>query len=169
MKIVVCIKQVPDTTEVKIDPVTNTLKREGVPSIINPFDEYAIEEGVRIKERIGNDATVTVITMGPPQAESALREAISRGADEAILELHSRLECHEIPDLDTMFGGFFCLCGSYVQADFHVVILSFVFTHLTAVHMNRSLSVQQATVHSFALLCKDCTSFPLDRVPGITT
>ncbi len=83
MNIIVCIKQVPATTNVQIDEKTGTLKREGVESIINPFDEYAIEEGVRLKERVGTK--VTVITMGPPQAETALREALSRGADEAIL------------------------------------------------------------------------------------
>ncbi|MDP3012763.1 MAG: electron transfer flavoprotein subunit beta/FixA family protein [Candidatus Subteraquimicrobiales bacterium] len=83
MDIIVCIKQVPKTTEVKIDLETNTLVRQGVEGIINPFDTYAIEEGVRLKERFGGK--VTVITMGPPQAEQALREAISVGADEAIL------------------------------------------------------------------------------------
>ena len=83
MNIVVCIKQVPNTTDVKIDPVTNTLIRDGVESVINPFDAYAIEEGVRLKERFGGK--VTVITMGPPQAEYALKEAISLGCDEAIL------------------------------------------------------------------------------------
>ncbi len=83
MKIVVCIKQVPDTAEIKINPETNTLVREGVPSIINPYDLHALEAGVQIKEELGG--TVTVITMGPPQAESALREAISLGADEVIL------------------------------------------------------------------------------------
>ena len=83
MHIVVCIKQVPDTADVKIDPKTHTLIREGVASIINPFDVYAIEEGLRIKERAGG--TVTVITMGPPQADAALREAISMGADNAVL------------------------------------------------------------------------------------
>ncbi len=83
MHILVCIKQVPATTSVQIDPKTGTLKREGVESIINPFDEYAIEEGIRLKERVGGK--VTVITMGPPQAESALREALSRGCDDAIL------------------------------------------------------------------------------------
>lgn len=83
MNIIVCIKQVPDTTQVKIDPVTNTLIREGVQSIINPFDAYAIEEGVRLKEKFGGKTTV--ITMGPPQAQEALREAISLGCDEAIL------------------------------------------------------------------------------------
>jgi len=83
MDIVVCIKQVPDTTDVKIDPKTNTLMREGVAAIINPFDMYAIEEAIRVKEKKGGK--VTVLTMGPPQAENALREAIAMGADQAIL------------------------------------------------------------------------------------
>ncbi|KEI01598.1 electron transfer flavoprotein subunit beta/FixA family protein [Clostridium botulinum] len=83
MKIVVCLKQVPDTNQVKIDPVTGTLIREGVPSIINPEDKNALEEALRIKDE--NGATVTVISMGPPQAEAALREAMAMGADDAIL------------------------------------------------------------------------------------
>lgn len=83
MNIIVCIKQVPETTEVRINPETNTLIREGVKSIINPFDMYAIEEGVRLKEKFGGK--VTAITMGPPQAETALREAIAMGIDEGIL------------------------------------------------------------------------------------
>jgi electron transfer flavoprotein beta subunit len=83
MNIVVCIKQVPGTTEIKIDPQTNSLVREGVESIINPFDCYALEEAVRLRERCGGK--VTVISMGPPQAEEALRETISLGADETIL------------------------------------------------------------------------------------
>lgn len=83
MNIIVCIKQVPDTTQVRIDPATNTLIREGVQSIINPFDMYAIEEGVRLKEKF--NGKVTVVTMGPPQADAALREAISMGCDEGVL------------------------------------------------------------------------------------
>ncbi len=83
MNIIVCIKQVPNTTDVKINPATNTLIRDGVESVINPFDTYAIEEAVRLKERFGGK--VTVVTMGPPQAENALKEAISLGCDEAIL------------------------------------------------------------------------------------
>jgi electron transfer flavoprotein beta subunit len=83
MNIVVCLKQVPGTTEVKIDPETNTLMRGGIENIVNPFDTYALEEGIRLKERCGGK--VTAITMGPPQAEEILREAISTGADEAIL------------------------------------------------------------------------------------
>lgn len=83
MDIIVCIKQVPDTTTVRINPETNTLIREGVECIVNPFDMYAIEEGLRLRERCGGK--VTVITMGPPQAQAALREALSLGADEAIL------------------------------------------------------------------------------------
>ena len=83
MKIIVCIKQVPNTTEIKIDPITNTLKRDGVPSIINPDDKTAIEAALQLKEKCG--ATVTVITMGLPKAEDVLREALAMGADNAIL------------------------------------------------------------------------------------
>ncbi|WPC42563.1 electron transfer flavoprotein subunit beta/FixA family protein [Clostridium sp. JS66] len=84
MKIIVCMKQVPDTNEVKIDPVKGTLIREGVPSIINPDYKNALEEALRIKEKF-EDVNVTVLSMGPPQAENALREALAIGADEAIL------------------------------------------------------------------------------------
>ena len=83
MNIIVCIKQVPETTEVRINPETNTLIREGVKSIINPFDMYAIEEAIRLKEKF--QGKTTVVTMGPPQAEEALREAISLGIDDGIL------------------------------------------------------------------------------------
>jgi electron transfer flavoprotein beta subunit len=83
MKIVVCIKQVPDTNEVRIDPVTGTLIREGVPSIMNPDDKNALEEALRLKDEKG--AHVTVLTMGPPQAEAILREALAMGADNAVL------------------------------------------------------------------------------------
>jgi electron transfer flavoprotein beta subunit len=82
LHIVVCIKQTPATANVQIDPTTGTLKREGVANAINPFDEYAIEEAVRIKERVPG-SQVSVLTMGPPQAEEALREAIARGCDQA--------------------------------------------------------------------------------------
>lgn len=91
IRIVVCIKQVLGTTEIKIDPETNTLIREGIENIINPFDVYAVEEGVRVKERFDNDddfdeeVEVVAITMGPLQAEKVLREAISVGVDKAIL------------------------------------------------------------------------------------
>ena len=102
MKIIVCIKQVPNTTEIKIDPVTNTLKRDGVPSIINPDDKAAIEAALQLKEQCG--AYVTVITMGPPQAEKALREALAMGADEA----------HLITD--RVFGGSDTLATSTIIA-----------------------------------------------------
>jgi electron transfer flavoprotein beta subunit len=84
LQIIVCLKQVPDTTEVKINPETNTLMREGVQSVINPFDMYALEEGLRIKESLGQ-GEVTVLSMGPPQVEDSLREALSLGADRAVL------------------------------------------------------------------------------------
>ncbi|MGE5529744.1 MAG: electron transfer flavoprotein subunit beta/FixA family protein [Patescibacteria group bacterium] len=85
MKIVVCVKQVPGTTEVKINPETNTLVREGIPNEINPFDLYALEEALRLRERLADGTTVTALAMGPPQAEASLREAVAMGADEAVL------------------------------------------------------------------------------------
>jgi len=84
MKIIVCIKQVPDTTEVEIDPQTNTLIRTGIPVIINPDDKSGIEAALSLREQI-DGSTVTVVSMGPPQAEMALREALSMGCDEAVL------------------------------------------------------------------------------------
>ena len=83
MKILVCIKQVPDTTEIKIDPVTKTLVREGVPAIMNPDDKGGLEFALQLKDKFG--AEVTVVTMGIPAAEIILREAFAMGADRAIL------------------------------------------------------------------------------------
>jgi electron transfer flavoprotein beta subunit len=90
IKIIVCIKQVPGSTEIRINPETNTLVREGVETVINPFDTYAVEEGIRLKERLlevkpDEEVEVIAITMGPPQAESILRESISLGVDKAVL------------------------------------------------------------------------------------
>ena len=102
MDIVVCIKQVPDTTEVKIDPKTNTLVRQGVPSIVNPFDKNAIEAGLRLKEKYGG--RVTVVSMGPPQANDALKECLAMGADAAVLVS------------DRAFGGADTLATSYTLA-----------------------------------------------------
>lgn len=83
MKIIVCIKQVPDAKDVRLDPETNTLAREGVQSIMNPYDQHALEEAVRLKEQLGGE--VIVLSMGPPQAEEVLRQAISCGADRGVL------------------------------------------------------------------------------------
>lgn len=83
MNIIVCVKQVPDTTEVRLDPVTGTLIRDGVPSIINPDDKAGLEAALRLKDQYGGK--VTVVSMGPPQADAALREAMAMGADEAYL------------------------------------------------------------------------------------
>ena len=101
MNILVCIKQVPDTTEIKIDPVTNTLVRDGVPSIINPFDGYALEAAARIKDK-DPDTHIVVLSMGPKQAEAALREALAIAADKAYLVT------------DRMFGGSDTLATSYI-------------------------------------------------------
>ncbi len=83
MNIIVLVKQVPDTAEVKINRETNTLIRDGVPSIINPYDMYAIEEALRLREKHGGK--VTAVTMGPPQAAEALKEAVCLGVDDAVL------------------------------------------------------------------------------------
>ena len=83
MHIVVCIKQVPDSAQIRVHPVTNTIMRQGVPAIINPYDLFALEQALRLKDEYG--AKVTVLTMGPPQAEDALRKALAFGADQAVL------------------------------------------------------------------------------------
>lgn len=83
MLIVACIKQVPDTTQVKIDPVTNTLVREGIPFIVNPYDMHALEEALRLKEKYGCKAVA--ISMGPPNTELTLKKALALGVDRAIL------------------------------------------------------------------------------------
>ncbi len=103
MLVVTCVKQVPDTTQVKVDPVTGTLIREGVPFIINPFDTHALEESLRLKEKYG--FRVAVISMGPPNAEVTLRKALALGADEAILLS------------DRAFGGADTLATSLVLAE----------------------------------------------------
>lgn len=103
MNIVVCIKQVPDTTEIRIDPVKNTLIRTGVPSIMNPFDKNAVETAIQLKETYGGK--VTVISMGPPQAKAVLKEAIAMGADEAYLAT------------DRAFGGSDTYATSYILSE----------------------------------------------------
>ncbi len=102
MHSVVCIKQVPDSAQIRVHPVTNTIMRQGVPAIINPYDLFALEEALRLKDRFGGK--VTVITMGPPQAEVALRKALSFGADDAILVT------------DKSFAGADTLATSYALA-----------------------------------------------------
>ncbi|MBR7138252.1 MAG: electron transfer flavoprotein subunit beta/FixA family protein [Lentisphaeria bacterium] len=102
MKIAICIKQVPGTTAVEVDPVTGTLKRDGVESKLNPCDLYALETALRLKESCG--ASLTAVTMGPPQAQSILREAFMMGVDEAVLVS------------DRKFGGSDVLSTSYTLA-----------------------------------------------------
>ena len=103
MNICVCIKQVPDTNEIKVDPVTHTLVRKGVPSIVNPFDTYAQEVGVRLKEKLGGK--VVVISMGPEQAKEAIKTCLSVGADAGYL-ISSR-----------KFGGSDTLATSYILSE----------------------------------------------------
>ena len=103
MHVVVCVKMVPDTTQVKIDPVTNTLVRKDVPFITNPFDTHAVEEALRVKDKYG--ARVTAISMGPPTAEAVLRRAIALGFDGGVLLS------------DPTFGGADTLATSKVLAE----------------------------------------------------
>jgi len=104
MNILVCIKQVPDTTEIRIDPVTNTLIRAGVPSIVNPFDAYALEAAARIKDQ-NPETKIIVLSMGPEQAKVALRECLSIAADKAYLAS------------DRAFGGSDTLATSYILSE----------------------------------------------------
>jgi electron transfer flavoprotein beta subunit len=83
MRIVVCMKQVPDSAQIRVHPVTNTIMRQGVPAIINPYDLFALEQALALRDRIGGE--VTVLTMGPPMAEDSLRKALTFGADRAVL------------------------------------------------------------------------------------
>ena len=101
MNILVCIKQVPDTTEIKINPETNTLMREGVPSIVNTFDAYALEAAARIKDK-DPDTKIVVVSMGPEQAKAALKECLAIAADKAYLVS------------DRPFGGSDTLATSYI-------------------------------------------------------
>lgn len=99
MKIVVCVKQVPDTSEVRIDPVTNNLVREGVPGILNPYDANGLEEALRLRDRHGG--TVTAVSMGPPQASETLEQCLRMGADEAVL-----LSDRAVGGSDTLATGY---------------------------------------------------------------
>ena len=114
MKIVVCIKQVPDTTEIKLDPVTGTMIRDGVPSIMNPDDKGGLEMALALKDKYG--AQVTVITMGPPQADDILREAFAMGADRAI-----HLSDRKFAGADTLATSN-AIAGALRMLDFDLVI-----------------------------------------------
>lgn len=102
MHIVVCIKQVPDSAQIRVHPVTNTIMRQGVPAIVNPYDLFSLEEALRLKDQFGG--RVTVLCMGPPQAEEALRKCVSFGADDAVLVT------------DRAFAGADTLATSYALA-----------------------------------------------------
>lgn len=115
MNIIVCIKQVPATTEVRIDPQTNTLVREGVEGTINPFDTYALEEGLRLREKLGGK--VTAVSMGPPQAAESLREAVALGVDEAFL-----LSDRAFAGADTLATSYTLTCAIAKIEDFDLII-----------------------------------------------
>ncbi len=102
MHLVVCIKQVPDSAQIRVHPVTNTIMRQGVPTIINPYDLFSLETAMRLRDQIGGE--VTTLTMGPPSAEDALRKALTYGADRAVLLT------------DRFFAGSDTLATSYALA-----------------------------------------------------
>ncbi len=115
MNIVVCVKQVPDTAEVKINPETNTIIRQGLPNIVNPYDKHALEAAIQLKEKHGGK--ITVISMGPPQATEALKECIAMGADEAVL-LSDRI----FGGADALATSFTIAAGIRKIADFDLII-----------------------------------------------
>ncbi len=102
MHVVVCIKQVPDSAQIRVHPVTNTIMRQGVPTIINPYDLFSLETAMRLRDQVGGE--VTVLTMGPPSAEDALRKALTYGANRAVLLT------------DRFFAGSDTLATSYALA-----------------------------------------------------
>ena len=102
MHIVVCIKQVPDSAQIRVHPVTNTIMRQGVPTIINPYDLFSLEEAMRLRDKLGGE--VTVLSMGPPSASDSLRKALTYGADRAVLLT------------DRFFAGSDTLATSYALA-----------------------------------------------------
>lgn len=102
MHIIVCVKQVPDSAQIRVHPVTNTIMRQGVPAIINPYDLFAIEEALRLRDRLGGE--VTALTMGPPMAEDSLRKTLTLGVDRAVLLT------------DRQFAGSDTLATSYALA-----------------------------------------------------
>ena len=114
MNIIVCVKRVPDTTEIKIDPVKGTLIRDGVPSIMNPDDKGGLELALRLKEQTG--ATVTLVSMGPPQADKMLREGLAMGADRAIL-----LSDRRFAGADTLATSY-ALAGCIKTLDYDLII-----------------------------------------------
>ncbi|MFA5555446.1 MAG: electron transfer flavoprotein subunit beta/FixA family protein, partial [Phycisphaerae bacterium] len=114
MKIAVCIKQVPDTTEIKLDPVKGTLIREGVASIMNPDDKGGLEMALQLKEK--HNAHITVITMGPPQADDILREAYAMGADRAI-----HLSDRKFAGADTLATSY-ALAGALRSSEYDIII-----------------------------------------------
>ncbi len=115
MKIVVCIKQVPDTVHVRIDEKTGALQREGVPAIVNPYDLYALEEALRLREAHGG--SVAALTMGPPQAEAALRDAVALGVDEGY-----HLSGREFAGGDTLATSYALACGVAKIGEWHLVL-----------------------------------------------
>ncbi|MCL6582011.1 MAG: electron transfer flavoprotein subunit beta/FixA family protein [bacterium] len=179
MKIIVCIKQVPETGNVKIDPQTHTLIRSGVPSIINPLDTYAIEEALRWKEKLG--ASTLVLSMGPPQAEEALREAVSMGIDQALLLTDRRfagadtyataytlsLAIRKLAPYDLIFCGKQAIDGDTAQVG-PALAEHLGIPHIAYVKKIEDIDLQKATVRAHRLM-EDGYEILDSRLPALLT
>ena len=137
MKIIVCAKQVPDTTEVKIDPVKGTLIRDGVPSILNPDDANALEAALQIKDA-DSDTTVTIVSMGPPQATEMIRECLAMGADNGIL-----LSDRAFGGADTIATSSQIAAAIRKIADYDIIFV----TNPTSMHYETVKKVMHKTKH----------------------
>ena len=170
MKIAVCIKQVPSTNEVRLDPVTNTIIRDGRQSVTNPFDTYAIEEAVLIKEQLGGD--VTVLIMGIPAAEHLLRDACSRGADRGVL-----LSDRAFAGADTLATSYalslWCknadldliLCGKMAVDGDTAQIGPELAEHLGIPHITDVCEILQINAHAVTVKKVTATGFAHIRTP----
>lgn len=154
MKIIVCIKQVPGTTQVDIDPETGTMKRSGVPSKMNPYDLFALETALQLKKQLG--AWIIVITMGPPQAESIIREAYTMGADEGYLLSDSKFAGSDVLATSyTLAGGIrkigdfdLIICGKQTTDGDTAQVGPAIAEHLNIPHVSWVKSIKSADKYS---------------------
>lgn len=177
MKIIVCIKQVPSTNQVKLDPETKTIIRDGRQSVINPFDTYAIEEAVRLKEKLGGK--VTALSMGIPATQRILREAMSQGVDEALL-----LSDRAFAGADTLATAYTLALGARHIGDFDLIVCGRMATDGDTAQIGPELAEDLGVPHvtnvseilkasDTELLCRKVTDYGTQvvrmKLPGVIT
>lgn len=177
MKIIVCIKQVPSTNQVKLDPETKTIIRDGRQSVINPFDTYAIEEAVRLKEKLGGK--VTALSMGIPATQRILREAMSQGVDEALL-----LSDRAFAGADTLATAYTLALGAHHIGDFDLIVCGRMATDGDTAQIGPELAEDLGVPHvtnvseileasDTELLCRKVTDYGTQvvrmKLPGVIT